>query len=91
MYSEFKANNSALEGAVRLKQAPLDISLFIYYRVPYFPENVFRTPKKKPWTIVHGFWPETENFDFGKTRYQAIVYLKASILTTFQLHSTLQS
>ena len=22
----------------------------------------------KPWTIVHGFWPENEKFEFGKKR-----------------------
>ena len=21
--------------------------------------------ERKPWTIVHGFWPKLENFDFG--------------------------
>ena len=29
-------------------------------------KNFFWTPKIKPWTIVHGFRPENENFDFGK-------------------------
>ena len=28
--------------------------------------NFFGLPKIKPWTIVHGFRPENENFDFGK-------------------------
>ena len=26
----------------------------------------FGLPKIKPWTIVHGFRPENENFDIGK-------------------------
>ena len=30
-------------------------------------------------TIVHGFWPETENFDFSKKKaYQAKAHLKGS-------------
>ena len=28
--------------------------------------------------IVHGFWPKSENFDFGKKQNQAIVHLKGS-------------
>ena len=29
-------------------------------------------------TIVHGFWPKSENFDFGKKQNQAIEHLKGS-------------
>ena len=32
----------------------------------------------KPLTIVHGFRPETQNFDFGKQGYQPKAYLKGS-------------
>ena len=31
-----------------------------------FSPNFFGLQKIKPWTIVHGFRPENENFDFGK-------------------------
>ena len=72
------AHNSPLEGATQLKQASLDLSFL----------KTFWLPKIKPWVVVHGFWPEFEYFDFGKKRYDAIAYLKASSLTKFQLQST---
>ena len=34
------------------------------FQVVSFSPNFFWAPKKKPWTIVHGFRPEIENFDF---------------------------
>ena len=32
-------------------------------------------------SIVHGFWPESENFDSGKKEYHQIGYLKRSRMT----------
>ena len=29
-------------------------------------------------TIIHGFWPKSENFDFSKKTNQAIEHLKGS-------------
>ena len=34
----------------------------------YFSQTFFALAKKKHLTIVHGFWPKSENFDFGKKR-----------------------
>ena len=34
----------------------------------------------KPWTIVHGFWLENKNFEFGKKGYHLKGYLKRNIL-----------
>ena len=34
----------------------------------------------KPWTIVHGFWSKTENFDFGQKGYHMKEHLKESIM-----------
>ena len=31
-----------------------------------FLQNLFGLQKSKPWTIVHGFRPENENFNFGQ-------------------------
>ena len=43
-----------------------------------FSLNFFWTPKIKPWTIVHGFRPGNENFDFGKKSNHRKGYLKRS-------------
>ena len=64
-WGTFNAHNSSVEGAMRLKQASLDFS-FRLLGVAYFSQNCFWTPKIKPWTIVHGFPPKSENFELGK-------------------------
>ena len=43
-----------------------------------FLRTFFWLPKMKPWTIVHGFWPENENFDFGYKRFHLKEHLKGS-------------
>ena len=70
--------NSPLEGAMRLKLVPLDFSFhFLWGRISF--SQLFGTPKIKPWTIVHGFWPETEKFDFSpKKGYHMKGHLKRS-------------
>ena len=31
---------------------------------------------KTPYSIVHGFWPDSENFDFGKKAYHRKEHFK---------------
>ena len=41
------------------------------------------TNRSKRLTIVHGFRPESENFDFGKNEYHRIGHLKRSRMVQF--------
>ena len=53
---------------MRLKQVPLDFSFQFLYGGILFSNLFFGLPKLIPWTIVHGFWPENKNFEFGGKR-----------------------
>ena len=63
-----KAHNFPLEGVMRLKQVPLDFSFRFPWGGILFSKLFLDFQKIKPWTIVHGFWPETEKFDIGQKR-----------------------
>ena len=48
--------------------------------VAYFSPSFFGLPKLKPWTIVHGFWPENKNFEFGGKGNHRNGHLKRNIM-----------
>ena len=50
-----------------------------------FTKPFYRLPKIKPWT---GFWPEIENFDFGKKNTIGKGISRGAEWRKFQLHST---
>ena len=58
---KINADNSPLEGAMRLKQAPLDIFFCLFYCGILGSEPFLDS--QKSW-----FWPESENFDPGKKK-----------------------
>ena len=62
---DLNVHNSSLEGAMDLKFAPFCSSCDALSDGILF-STFFGLRKIKPWTIVHGFWPENENFDLGK-------------------------
>ena len=74
---------SPLEGAMQLKQAPLDL----YFRVlegGILFSKLFSDSQNQnmgPGFIVHGFRSKTEDFDSGKKGYHRIVHLKRSRMT----------
>ena len=41
-------------------------------------ESYQNTGKQFAWTIVHGFWPESENLDFSQKGYHWKGHLKSS-------------
>ena len=58
--------------------------------MPYFSHNFFSTSKNKPWTIVNGFGPKSENFDFAKSDANGKSISRGAEWHKFQLHSTFQ-
>ena len=92
MYSgktTLNVNNSLLEDAVQLKQASLDF-FSVYYKVAYFSQNVFWTPKIKPWVIVHGFWPKSAILTSAKKDTIRKGISRGAEWRKFQIHSTFQ-
>ena len=75
----FNAHNLPLEGVMRLKQVLLDFSFrSIYIGWFSFLTTFFGPTIIKPWTIVHGFWP---NFDFGQKGYHMKRHHKRNRMT----------
>ena len=72
------AKKITLESASQEEQNGANFSFIAPSVLEYIggPQRMSSISIKTPYSIVHGFWPDSENFDFGKKAYHRKEHFK---------------